>query len=111
MMRWHLDRGCLLLLGFALAALPTLGWASGPIRVVVAVLLTTVVPGYALLRPLALGDAVVVAVGAVALSLATTTLASLALGYLAVWSWPACAGVLSAVTAAAVVAHATGAER
>ena len=107
MRHWHLDRGSLLLLGFALAALPILGLAPGPIRVVVAVLLTAVVPGYALLRPMALGDAVVVAVTAVALSLATTALASLTLGYLAIWSWPACAGVLTAVTAGAVAAHAT----
>jgi hypothetical protein len=79
--------------------------------VLVAVLLAAVVPGYALLRPMALGDAVVVAVTAVALSLSTTALTSLALGYLAIWSWPACAGVLAAVTAVAVLAHATGAER
>lgn len=107
----YLDRRSWQLLGFAVAALPILGWAPGPIRVVVAVLLTAVVPGYALLRPMALGDAVVVAVAAVALSLAITAMASLALGYLAIWSWPACAGVLAAVTAVAVMTHATGAER
>ena len=108
---WNLHRGSLLLLGFALAALPILGLTSGPIRLVVALLLTTVVPGYAIVRPMALGDAVVVAVAAVALSLAITTLASLTLAYLTVWSWPACASVLIAVTAGAVAVHPTRGER
>ena len=80
MRHWHPDRRSLQLLGFALAALPMLSWAPGPIRVLVAVLLTAVVPGYALLRPLALDDSVVVAVAAVALSLSTTALTSLTLG-------------------------------
>jgi hypothetical protein len=109
--RWRLDTGSWALLGFAAAAPAILGVASGPIRVVVAVLLTTVVPGYALLRPMALGDVGVVAVSAVAVSLAITTLTALVLGYLAVWSWPACAGVLTAVTAGGVAAQATGRER
>ncbi len=111
MSRWHLDPMSVLLLGFAAEALPILAVAAGPMRVIVAVLLTAVVPGYALLRPMALGDRVVVAVSAVAASLAITALASLALNYLAIWSWPACAGVLMAVTAGAVAVHARGAAR
>ena len=78
-MRWECDREPLAsrpevvaVVGLRVASLPALGWAPGPIRVLVAVLLAAVVPGYALLRPIALGDAVVVAVAAVALSLSTT---------------------------------------
>ena len=111
MKQWRFDIGSCVLLGFALAAPAIIGVAPGPIRVIVAVLLTTVVPGYALLRPMALGDVGVVAVSAVAVSLATTSLTALVLGYLAVWSWPACAGVLTGVTAGGVAAQAMEAER
>src|SRR5947208_3655223 len=110
MRRGHLDRRSRLMLWFALAALPIPGLSGGPLRGVVAVLLAAFVPGYAVLRPMALRDVVVVAVGAVALSLAITTLVSLALDYLAIWSWPACAGVLAAVTIVAVAADAMRAQ-
>lgn len=107
MNHWRLDYGSWLLLSFALTAVPLLVLAPGAVRVVVAVLLAGVVPGYAVVRPIGLHDAAVVVVSSIAASLAITTLVSLGLGYLAVWSWPSCASLLAAITAGGVVAHGT----
>lgn len=101
---WRLDRESGLLLAFAAVAVPILAVAPGALRVVVAVLLVGVVPGYAVLRPLGLGDPAVVLVASVATSLAITTLISMALGYLMAWSWPSCAALLAAVTAGSALA-------
>jgi hypothetical protein len=93
-----------LLLTFAIVADPLLTVAPGPVRAVVALLLAGVVPGYAVVRLLHLHDAAVVAVASIATSLSITTLSSLVLGYLGVWSPPASAAVLAAVTACAALA-------
>ena len=111
MNRWRLDHGSWLLLSFALVAVPALALAPGAVRVVVAVLLAGVVPGYAVVRPIGLRDPAIVVVSSVAASLAITALSSLALGYLMVWSWPSCAAVLAAITAGGAVAHGAGVGR
>jgi uncharacterized membrane protein len=101
---FNLNRVSWLLLGFAVAAVPTIAIAPGAIRVVVAALLVCVAPGYAIVRMLGLPDAAVVAVSSVAASLAVTTLVSMILGYLSVWSWAGCAACLAAITGATALA-------
>lgn len=108
MRRWRFDSTSLLLLGFALAAGPTIALAPAPVRVIVALLLIGVVPGYSIVRPMRLGDPSqamppVIALSAIASSLSITALVSTTLMYATVWSWPLCAVVLAVVTTAGVL--------
>jgi uncharacterized membrane protein len=103
MRTWRFDSTSLLLLEFAVLAGPTLAMAPSPVRVMVAVLLVGVVPGYAIVRPLRLEAHDITMLLAVACSLSITVLVSTALIYATIWSWPLCAVVLALVTAAGVL--------
>ncbi len=103
MRTWRFDATALLLLEFAVLAGPTLALAPAPLRVIVAVLLFGVVPGFAVVRPLRLPANDVSALLSIACSLSITVLVSIALIYATIWSWPMCAVVLALVTAAGVL--------
>lgn len=74
-----------------------------PAQAVLGVALLAVAPGYAILRLMPLGDALLTAVVSVAVSLALATAVSTALLYLEVWSWESCAIVLGLMTLGACV--------
>jgi uncharacterized membrane protein len=110
MRTWRLDSTALLLLEFAVVTGPTLALAPAPVRVIVAVLLFGVVPGYAVVRPLRLQANDVTALLSVACSLSLTVLVSIALIYATIWSWPLCAVVLAMVTVGGVLLNARQVE-
>ena len=72
--------------------------APGTARLAAALLVSCVVPGAVLVRPLGIPDRALAAALVVASSLAVTTLVSTALMYAGHWSWPACAGGVAVVT-------------
>lgn len=69
-----------------------------PAQAVLAVALLALVPGYAIIRLMPLGEALLTVLVSVAVSLGLATAVSTALLYLSVWSWQACAIVLGMVT-------------
>jgi|EndMetStandDraft_8_1072994.scaffolds.fasta_scaffold373146_2 hypothetical protein len=99
-MNWTASRPAVVFAVVTAAALLVL-WSPDAARLAAALLVTAVLPGTVLVRPLAIPDRALAAVLAIATSLAITTLVSTALMYMGYWSWPACAAGIAAVTFAA----------
>lgn len=69
-----------------------------PAQAVLAIALLALVPGYAIIRLVPLGELSLTLLVSVALSLGLATVVSTVLLYLSVWSWQGCAIVLGIVT-------------
>ena len=94
----------------ALAALTlslvTLVGLPTPLQAVAAIAVLILLPGQALVRLTQVSDLALGALLVLALGLATLTVVSTAMFYLAVWSWQACIITMGAITILACLARA-----
>ena len=100
----RLDLTASVLLAFAITVIPALALSPAPVRAPIAVVLIGLAPGLSIVRRIIPGRSMLAMLASIAASLAITTLVSLGLLYLRMWSWPACAGVLVLVIHGAVLA-------
>ncbi|MCP8999960.1 hypothetical protein NFC73_09495 [Pseudarthrobacter sp. RMG13] len=97
-----------LVLGLAAVALSvvTLVGLPTPLQAVAAIAVLILLPGQALARLLQVTDLALGALLVLALGLATLTVVSTAMFYLAVWSWQACVVTMGVITVLACLARA-----
>lgn len=94
-----MTRGVILPGGAAAVAVLVSGEAASVGRVAVALALTCLAPGAIAVRAIGITDRTQALALAIALSLAVTTVIATALMYAGLWSWPACAVLVTAATA------------
>ncbi|WP_346927618.1 hypothetical protein [uncultured Arthrobacter sp.] len=93
-------------LGAIVLSLVTVLGLPAPLQAVAAITVLVLLPGQALARLMQVSDLALGAVLVLALGLATLTVVSTAMFYLAVWSWQACVLTMGVITILACVARA-----